>query len=279
MWGRKRFEGAVHRHLPGSWDASPRPPGHNRRVEVKCRLWAKNGPCTPVVMWPRKPGPGPSWETIVAVWGWVTIRGVGGHALTAPRGVAVDMDGRVALHLTAEPPTTHVVVVALQRGAERPQPWWDPIAGVLWGDLPTLPATIWPGEAGRQLPGALPWLRDCVDASPPPAEMRSALEGPYRGCGEHGPRHHFRVATDRPRGSAVRHHGGTGGGRGAVPGPPRHDPPEGGVGGRTIPANSGRPPSSLSMLCRAAWSSCTLTARWSRVCGTGQSTSCSPMCS
>ena len=87
-------------------------------------------------------GPGPSWETIVLVWGWVTIRGVGGHAFMAPRGTAVDTDGRVALQLTAEPLTTHVVVVALQWGSERPQPSRDPIAGVLWRNLPTLQATI-----------------------------------------------------------------------------------------------------------------------------------------
>ena len=53
----------------------------------------------------------------MVLWGWVTIHGVGGHAFTAPRGMAVDTDGRVALQLTAEPLTTHVVVVTLHRGA------------------------------------------------------------------------------------------------------------------------------------------------------------------
>ena len=60
----------------------------------------------------------------------------------------------------------------------------------------TVQATIWSGEAGRQLPGALPWLRDCADASPQPGEMRSALEGLYRAGDAHEPRHHFLAATD-----------------------------------------------------------------------------------
>ena len=89
-----------------------------------------------------------------------------------------------------------MVVVAFQWGAERPQPWRDPIAGVLWRDLPTLQATIWPGEAGRRFPGALRWLRGYADASPSPAHMRSALAGLYRACGETRPVHHFLVATD-----------------------------------------------------------------------------------
>ena len=37
----------------------------------------------------------------MVLWVWVTIRGVGGHAFTAPRGMAVDTDGRIALHLAA----------------------------------------------------------------------------------------------------------------------------------------------------------------------------------
>ena len=60
----------------------------------------------------------------------------------------------------------------------------------------TLQATIWRGEVGRQLTGAIPWLCDYANASPPPAEMRNALEGLHQACGESGPRHHFRVATD-----------------------------------------------------------------------------------
>ena len=54
-----------------------------------------------------------------------------------------------------------------------------------------LRAAVWPGGAGRHLPGALPWLRDCGDASPPPAELRGALEHLYS-----KPRHHFLVAAD-----------------------------------------------------------------------------------
>ena len=34
-------------------------------------------PDPPLVMWPQRSGPGPRWETIVVLWGWVTIRGHG----------------------------------------------------------------------------------------------------------------------------------------------------------------------------------------------------------
>ena len=54
-----------------------------------------------------------------------------------------------------------------------------------------LRAAVWSGGAGRHLPGALPWLRGCRDASPPPAELRGALEHVYS-----KPRHHFLVAAD-----------------------------------------------------------------------------------
>ena len=54
----------------------------------------------------------------MVLWGWMTIRGIGRNAFTAPRGTAVESDGSVA----PEPMTTHVVLVALQWGAERPQP-------------------------------------------------------------------------------------------------------------------------------------------------------------
>ena len=63
----------------------------------------------------------------MVLWGWVTVRKVGGHAFTSPQGRAVDTDGRVALQLSTKPTehkehlTTHVVVVALRWGAERPQ--------------------------------------------------------------------------------------------------------------------------------------------------------------
>ena len=89
-----------------------------------------------------------------------------------------------------------MVVAILHWGAQRPQPWRDPIARVIWRDLPTLRATIWSGGAGQHLPGALPWLRDCGDASPPPAEMRGALEGLYASGDKPGPWHHFLVAAD-----------------------------------------------------------------------------------
>ena len=81
-----------------------------------------NGPCPPVVVWPRRSGTGPSRTTIVVLWGRVTIRGVGGHAFTAPRGTAGDTDGKVALQHCVEPLATDVVVVSLQWGAEKPQP-------------------------------------------------------------------------------------------------------------------------------------------------------------
>ena len=76
---------AVHRQLLGSWDVSLRPPGCGQLVGVKWKLGAANGLCPPVVMWPRRSGPGPGGETIVVLCGWVTIREVGGHAFTAPR--------------------------------------------------------------------------------------------------------------------------------------------------------------------------------------------------
>ena len=72
------------------------------------------------------------------MWGRVTMCGVGGYAFTASRGPAVDTDGKVALLLSAEPLTTHVVVISLKWGGERPQPWQDLIARGLWRDLPAL---------------------------------------------------------------------------------------------------------------------------------------------
>ena len=47
-------------------------------------MWAANGLCPPVVVWPRKSEPDPSWETIVVLWDWVTIREIGGHAFHGP---------------------------------------------------------------------------------------------------------------------------------------------------------------------------------------------------
>ena len=171
----------------------------------------------------------------------MTIRGVGGHAFTAPRGTAVDTDGKVVLQLSTEPLTTHVVVVSLQWGAENPQPWRDPIANVFWRDLPALQATIWQGGGvGRKLPRALPWLRDCTDAFLPAIEMRSAL-GLYWADGEHGPRHHFLVATDHAAQLCDRTVALVADAA-QPPAPPRHDPPKGGVGGPAVLTNSSRPP-------------------------------------
>ena len=188
---------AVHRELPDAWHKTFRPPSHERLVGVEWRVRAANSPCPLVVVLPKTTGPSPSWETVAVLWGWVTVRGsFGGHVLTARRGKVVETDGAVALQLMAEPLTTHVVVAILRWGAERPQPWRYPINRVIWVDLLTMRATIWLGGAGRHLPGALPCLRDCGDASPPPAAMRNAPEGLYATGDKPRPRHHFLVAAD-----------------------------------------------------------------------------------
>ena len=98
----------------------------------------------------------PSWETVAVLWGWVAVRGTGGHVFIAPRGTVIETDGETALQLTAEPLTTHVVVAALQWGADKPQPWRDPVARSVWRDLLVLRTADWPGRAGRYLPGAPP---------------------------------------------------------------------------------------------------------------------------
>ena len=110
---------------------------------VEWRVWAANSPCPPVVVLPKKSGPHPSWETVAILWGWVTVRGNGGHVFISPRGTVIETDGGVALQLTAEPLITHVVLAVLQWGAERPQPSRDPVARVIWRDLPILRAAIW----------------------------------------------------------------------------------------------------------------------------------------
>ena len=181
---------AVHCRLPDAWPRVLRPPDHERLVGVKWRVWATNSPCPPVVVLPRRTSR-PSWRTVAVLWGWVAVRGTGGHVFTAPQGTVIETDGGSELQLTTEPLTTHVVVAVLRWEANRPQPWRDPVAGAVWRDLPVLRAAVWPGGAGRHLPGALPWLRDCGNASPPPAELPGALEHLYS-----KPRHHFLVAAD-----------------------------------------------------------------------------------
>ena len=186
---------AVHRQLPEAWPQAFRPPGHERLVGVEWRVWAANSPCPPVVVLPRKTSH-PKWDTVAVLWGWVAVRGTGGHVFTASRGTVIETDEGMAVQLTAEPLTTHVVVALLQWGANKPQPLRDLIARAVWRDLRILRAAFWSGGAGRYLPGTLPWLRDCGDACPPPAEMRGALEGLYAAGGKPGPRHHFLVAAD-----------------------------------------------------------------------------------
>ena len=121
----------------------------------------------------------------------MAVRGTDGHVFTAPRGTVIETDGGTALQLTAEPLTTHAVMAVLQWGANKPQPWRDKVATAVWRDLPVLKAAVWSRGAGRHLPGALPWLRGCGDASPPPAELRGALGHLYS-----KPRHQFLVAAD-----------------------------------------------------------------------------------
>ena len=137
-------------------------------------MWAANSPCPPVVVLPKKSGPHPSWETVAVLGGWVTVRGIGGHIFTAPRGTLVETDGGggAAAHGGAPDHTCgchHLV------GGRKASTLARPDTRVIWRDPPILRATIWSGGAGRHLAGALPWLRDCGDASPPPAKMRTAL--------------------------------------------------------------------------------------------------------
>ena len=109
----------VHHQLPDARHRTFQPPGHKCLVAVEWRVWAANSPCPPVVVLPKKSGPSPSWETVVALWGCVTVRGIGRHIFTAPRGTVVETDGGVALQLTAEPLTKHVVVAILRWGPEK----------------------------------------------------------------------------------------------------------------------------------------------------------------
>ena len=189
---------AVHRQLPDAWHRTFWPPGHEHLVAVEWRVWVANSPCPPVVVLPKKSGPNPTSATVVVLWGWVTVRGTGGHAFTAPRGTVIETDGGVALQLTAEPMTTHVVVALLQWGAETPEPWRDLVTRVIWRDLPILRATIWSGGAGQHLPCR------CTPLAP---RLRRRLSSAGRDAGpwrvflnatgdKAGPRHHFLVAAD-----------------------------------------------------------------------------------
>ena len=111
-------------------------------------------PVPVVVILPRRTSY-PSRETVAVLWGWLAVRGTGGHVFTAPRGTVIETDRGTALQRAAEPLTTHVVVTVLQWGADKGQPWRDPVAGAVWRDLPVLRAAVWPGGAGRHLPGTL----------------------------------------------------------------------------------------------------------------------------
>ena len=186
---------AVHPQLPDAWPQAFRPPGHEHLVGVEWRVWAANSPGWPVVALPGRTSH-PSLETVAVLWGRVALPGTRGHVFTAWRGTVIETDGGMALQLTVEPLTTHVVVAVLQWGADKPQTWRDPIARAVWRDLLVLRAAVWSGGAGRHLPGALPRLQDCGDASPPPAEMRGALESLYAAGSKPGPRPHFLVAAD-----------------------------------------------------------------------------------
>ena len=172
------------------------PPATSGLFGSEWRLWTTNSPCLPIVVLPWKTGPHPSWDTVAVLWGWVTVRGLGGRVFTAPRGMVIETDAGVAVQLTAEPLTTHVMVAILHSGAERPQPWRDAIAKVIWRNMPILRDAIWSGGARQRLLGALPWLPDCGNASPPPAEVRGTLECLYATRDKPGPRHHFLVAGD-----------------------------------------------------------------------------------
>ena len=203
---------AVHRRPPVAWPQVFGTPGHERLVGVERRVWAAKCPCPPVVVLPRRISH-PSWETVAVLWGWVAVRGTCGNVFTAPPATVTETDRGTALQLTAEPLTTHVVVAVLQPGADKPQPWRDPVARAVWRDLPVLRAAVWPEGAGRHLPGALSWLRECGDASPSPAESSGRPGAPVLQAQAPLP------GGRGPWGGAQRRCGPTGSQRGAVPGP------------------------------------------------------------
>ena len=181
---------AVHRQLPDAWLQVFPPPGHERLVGVEWRVWAANSPCPPVVVLPRRTSH-PSWKTVAVLWGGVAVRGTGGHVFTAQQSTLIEADGGMALQLMAKPLMMHAVVAVLQCRPDRPQPWRHPVACAFRRDLPILRDTVLSRGAGRHLPGALPWLRDCRDISPRKTELRGAPERLYS-----QPRPHLLVAAD-----------------------------------------------------------------------------------
>ena len=68
----------------------------------------------------------------------MTIRRSGERIFTGLHGMGVDWDGLVAPQPAAEPLTSHVAVVSLQLGAEKPQPWGQVIARLLTRNLPAI---------------------------------------------------------------------------------------------------------------------------------------------
>ena len=83
-------------------------------------MCAANSPRLPVVVLPKKSGLHPRGETVAVMLGWATVRPIGGHVFTAPRGTVVDTDDGVALQLTAETLTTHRYIR-----------WWPSFSGGL----------------------------------------------------------------------------------------------------------------------------------------------------
>ena len=115
---------AVHRQIPDAWPQVFRPPGHGRLVGVEWRVWAANSPCPPVVVLPRRTS-NRSWETVAVLWGWLAVRGTGGHVFTARRGTVIETDrgdgvaahGRVPDHVCCggRPPVGSRQATALAR--------------------------------------------------------------------------------------------------------------------------------------------------------------------
>ena len=84
----------------------------------------------------------------------------------------------MALKLTAEPLTTHVLAASLQWGSAKPQSWLGPLAQVLLRNLPTLRAFIWPATVDRRILGHSPGFES---AQVPPRRPRRCGV-PDKGC-------------------------------------------------------------------------------------------------